>query len=218
MSEVGIIGQMYENRKSKKIGVLESRDEKFKTLLFRGDDGSSFNVNYSTFKSNWRKYDGDKLIQTSSQVEDAKEEEAAEAVEAEKIVKKAAVKKISEEDKAKAVHSMCSRIEKVSNGRFNVRTSTKGNVNLYAGRKKFAEVWLHLRDEAFEICIRPAFYEGAGLSFVGEVEYKENWIFKYLVKLINLEHLESTMEYLFNQAEQFYQKNDDSTTEATEEE
>ena len=29
----GIIGQMYEDRKSKKVGVLESRDEKFKTLM-----------------------------------------------------------------------------------------------------------------------------------------------------------------------------------------
>lgn len=52
---VGIIGQRYEDRKTGKCGVLESRDEKYKTLMFRGDDGSTFNISNSSFRSNWRK-------------------------------------------------------------------------------------------------------------------------------------------------------------------
>ena len=70
MSEqVGIIGQMYENRKTHANGVLESRDEKCRTLLFRDAEGKSFNITYSTFKSTWRKYVGEDEILTSSQKE-----------------------------------------------------------------------------------------------------------------------------------------------------
>lgn len=52
---VGIIGQKYEDRKTGKCGVLESRDDKYKTLLFRADDGSTFSISNSSFRSNWRK-------------------------------------------------------------------------------------------------------------------------------------------------------------------
>lgn len=52
---VGIIGQKYEDRKTGKCGVLESRDEKYKTLMFRGDDGLTFSISNSSFRSNWRK-------------------------------------------------------------------------------------------------------------------------------------------------------------------
>lgn len=53
--EIGTIGQRYENRKNKKTGILEERDEKHKQLIFKADDGSSFIVMYSTFRSDWRK-------------------------------------------------------------------------------------------------------------------------------------------------------------------
>lgn len=52
---VGIIGQKYEDRKTGKSGVLESRDDKYKTMMFRADDGTTFNVSNSSFRSNWRK-------------------------------------------------------------------------------------------------------------------------------------------------------------------
>lgn len=52
---LGVIGQKYEDRKTGKSGVLESRDEKYKTLMLRGDDGVSFSICNSTFRSNWRK-------------------------------------------------------------------------------------------------------------------------------------------------------------------
>ena len=54
MSEVGIIGQTYEDRRTKKQGKLLERDEKFKTLLMQSHDGKSFNISYGSFKSNWR--------------------------------------------------------------------------------------------------------------------------------------------------------------------
>lgn len=52
---VGVIGQKYEDRKTGKCGILESRDDKYKTLLFKADDGSTFSISNSSFRSNWRK-------------------------------------------------------------------------------------------------------------------------------------------------------------------
>ena len=52
---VGIIGQTYEDRKTGKRGVLESRDDKYKTLMFKAEDGSTFSITNSSFRSNWRK-------------------------------------------------------------------------------------------------------------------------------------------------------------------
>lgn len=75
---VGIIGQKYEDRKTGKCGILESRDDKYKTLLFRADDGSTFNISNSSFRSNWRKAkeEGDEsgVEQNNSVAEDVTEE------------------------------------------------------------------------------------------------------------------------------------------------
>jgi len=57
MSEIGIIGATYEDRRTKKKGKLVERDEKFKTLLMESSDGKSFNITFGGFKSNWRKID-----------------------------------------------------------------------------------------------------------------------------------------------------------------
>lgn len=83
-NQVGTVGMMYEDRKSGKLGVLESRNEKFKTLMFRDEEGKTFNIQYSTFRSNWRKYQGEKKIQTSTQVQataDRNEKKVAKAKE-----------------------------------------------------------------------------------------------------------------------------------------
>ena len=55
VKEVGIIGQKYEDRTTGKIGVLDSRDDKCKTLMMIGADGKAFSVSYSSFRSKWRK-------------------------------------------------------------------------------------------------------------------------------------------------------------------
>ena len=71
--EVGTIGQRYENRKNKKTGILEERDEKHKQLIFKADDGSSFIVMYSTFRSDWRKVkDGESEIKIEPKKSESK--------------------------------------------------------------------------------------------------------------------------------------------------
>ena len=55
---IGIIGQKYEDRKSKKTGVLLERDEANKKLTFIDDSvegAQPFQISYAAFKSNWRK-------------------------------------------------------------------------------------------------------------------------------------------------------------------
>lgn len=71
---VGIIGQKYEDRKTGKCGVLESRDDKYKTLMFRADDGSTFNISNSSFRSNWRKVKEDVEETTPIENESVEEE------------------------------------------------------------------------------------------------------------------------------------------------
>ena len=52
---IGIIGQKYEDRKSKKVGLLVKRDEENKKLGFLDENTEPFYVSYAAFKSNWRK-------------------------------------------------------------------------------------------------------------------------------------------------------------------
>ena len=52
---IGVIGQKYEDRKSKKVGYLLSRDESNKKLNFLDEKTEPFTVSYAAFKSNWRK-------------------------------------------------------------------------------------------------------------------------------------------------------------------
>lgn len=52
---IGVIGQKYEDRKSKKSGTLVLRDDATKKLSFLDENAEPFQVSYAAFKSNWRK-------------------------------------------------------------------------------------------------------------------------------------------------------------------
>lgn len=52
---IGVIGQKYEDRKSKKVGVLLDRDVENKKLSFLDENAEPFQVSFAAFKSNWRK-------------------------------------------------------------------------------------------------------------------------------------------------------------------
>lgn len=155
-NEVGIIGQMYENRVTKKIGVLEERNEKFKTLLMRDEEGGSFNVTFSTFKSSWRKYTGDKVIETSTQKEEAKVETKAKVEKAEKTAKAVSEKpKISREDKIKALHALRDIIE----GQFSeagidtpVKITYRGGINIKYNRHNVMEGYVRVAENKYTIC------------------------------------------------------------------
>lgn len=92
--EVGIIGQVYEDRRNGKSGRLVSRDTKYKTLAFEPVEGKPFlqaTCTYSTFRSNLRKVNTDGPVETKEEAYAEVEltEQELTADEAEKIEKKA---------------------------------------------------------------------------------------------------------------------------------
>lgn len=148
-NEVGIIGQMYEDRKTKKRGVLESRETKYKTLMLRDADGKSFNITYSTFKSNWRKYQGDEVIETSTQIEEKKvEQKKAETkakAETEKVIAEQSKEiKLTTEQKVKAIRAVDDAITAlVKKKGYDLKTTrnSKGGLIIRYKKKSLIEVW-----------------------------------------------------------------------------
>ncbi len=79
---IGVIGQKYEDRKSKKTGTLVDRDAENKKLGFIDENAEPFYVSFAAFKSNWRK------VIVAEPVNEATEEPEVEA-EPEKTLKPA---------------------------------------------------------------------------------------------------------------------------------
>lgn len=77
---VGIIGQKYEDRKTGRCGVLVDRDDKYKTLLFKSDEGLTFSISNSSFRSNWRKVKEAEVEETTPIETESVEEEVVESV------------------------------------------------------------------------------------------------------------------------------------------
>ena len=155
--EVGVIGQMYEERKSKRLGVLESREEKYKTLLMRDPEGKSFNITYSTFHSSWRKYQGEVVAQTSTQVEEERAEQKEKVEKAKSTLKKEDAKpKLSSEDKVKAVHAASEIVLSIMNKyglELNMVTSVRGAIQIKTGRRTLVEIWKKFTAGKYDICV-----------------------------------------------------------------
>jgi hypothetical protein len=155
--EVGVIGQMYEERKSKRLGVLESREEKYKTLLMRDPEGKSFNITYSTFHSSWRKYQGEVVAQTSTQVEEKRAEQKEKVEKAKSTLKKEDAKpKLSSEDKVKAVHAASEIVLSIMNKyglELNMVTSVRGAIQIKTGRRTLVEIWKKFTAGKYDICV-----------------------------------------------------------------
>lgn len=143
--EVGIIGQMYEDRKTGRVGVLEERNTKFKSLMFRDTEGATFNIVYSTFRSNWRKYQGDKVIKTSTQVEEEKVETKKKAESAEKVVKSETNEiKLSTEERVKRLRALSDLVSSAIIDRcleLKVDRSAKGALNIRYKKTSVIQIW-----------------------------------------------------------------------------
>lgn len=181
VNEVGIIGQMYEERKSKKVGVLESREPKFKTLMLRDNEGKSFNITYSTFRSNWRKYQGDEVIETSTQIEEKKEEAKVEAEKksqraksAKKVLSEASEKpKISVEEKREALKALHTIIEDAFKGVIpdvHVNTTSRYAVKVHYKNHLIMGAYMRLAENryTFDCCT-----EVAKQIDVGDIEVEK---------------------------------------------
>lgn len=230
-SEVGIIGQMYENRKTKKVGVLESREEKFKTLMMRDKDGKSFNVTYSTFRSEWRKYKGEVVVQTSSQIEETVEAEQKEVESTETAIKTKSEKiKFSSDDKVKAIRYLENFVTdriKASGANLTVMRNTRGGVIVHAKRLTTFEVWCKYGIDKYDI-----FFRGAIADTLDEAEFKaiadiptveftehEKWALRYKYRVDNTQ-LQTILDKLITICDTYVKNKEEKAkkNEKTEEE
>ena len=181
-NEVGIIGQMYENRKTKKVGVLESREVKYKTLMLRDTDGKTFNITFSTFKSDWRKYAGEQIAETSTQVEEKKAEQKEEVAKAKKEIKEKSEKvSISREDKVKAVHAVKQIISDAITSKIpemRVDTCAKGGIKLHFKHKLLMEVWVRFNENRYTFCVNDSISERISDNPELEVTKNDTWTLK----------------------------------------
>ena len=221
-NEVGIIGQMYEDRKTKKVGVLESRETKYKTLMMRDADGKSFNITYSTFKSNWRKYQGEEQIQTSTQIEEKKVEEEKKAQKAKAVVEKKEpdVAKISTEEKVKKVRALdeliCSKIEKAGYSLKTARTG-RGCVIVRHGKKSLFEIWIKFGYELFDMIALDDIVAQDREKFNKVIEqseytYKEKWHLKHLCR-VKQDDFDGAVDTLLEMANKFVAEKEKSKEE-----
>lgn len=186
-NEPGIIGQMYEDRKSHKIGVLESRNSKYKTLMMRAEDGSSFNITFATFRSNWRKYNGETVVQTSTQVEEqATEEKKREENDKQIVESKSENVKITTEQKVKIVRALSNLIsDRITNDKIKVFRTSKGAITVCYRRYKLFEVWVKFNTDMYDFVVRDDVFEFGKDKLVklaeqtkSETVYKEKWEMK----------------------------------------
>lgn len=233
VNEVGIIGQMYEDRKSKKVGVLESREPKYKTLMLRDNEGKSFNITYSTFRSNWRKYQGEEVIETSTQKEESRVEEQKEVKEVEKeIKKKSESPKFSTEAKVKAVRALEKFIEEhISTNGANlaiVRNSRGGVIVRNSAKKRMGtafEVWCKYGIDMYDIFFNYAIAETVdedefnSLATMPNVTYTEHetWKLRHGYRVPNTE-LGAFLDKLINMSKDYFTaKEEQNKAEETEE-
>ena len=94
---IGVIGQKYEDRKSKKSGTLLDRDAENKKLSFLGESGEPFQVSYAAFKSNWRKVIIEAPVEDVAETEEVEPESSYENVEVAEPDTKPEVKPLSSE-------------------------------------------------------------------------------------------------------------------------
>lgn len=183
--EIGTIGQMYEHRKTHQSGVLESRDEKFKTLMFRDKDGKSFTVTYSTFHSAWRKYAGEEPIQTSTQKEEEKSQKKEKADKAEKVIEETAKKpKLSQADKVKSVHALKDIIENAFAEKsvdIPLKITYSGGIKMRFNRHLIMEAWVRYAEEKYTFCTNEELAEKLKplMPEYVEVQYHEKFQMQY---------------------------------------
>lgn len=184
MSEVGIVGQIYEDRRTKKRGKLVERDEKYKTLLMESDDGKSFNITYGGFKSNWRKVDEE--IPT---VEEALQEvevpvEMADTISVEP--KKTKVKKTSNKKKnnnevnpkiADATKTLVEYVNSFSSPRLTLMPSLeKKTVAIKLDRGRIIEFIYSPQKDGFTVCSKEHFAKVSGkFQYVSNMKFHDKW-------------------------------------------
>lgn len=223
------IGQMYEERKSGRVGVIESVDEKFKTYMMRDKEGKSFNITFATLKSNWRKYQGEEVVQTSTQVEEQKAEEEKKVEQAEKVVKeRTSSVSLSTEEKVKAVRALETVIEehiKSNDSVLSVSRKSRGGVIVRYKKFSVFEVWVKYGLDKYDFFFRRdvastlTAKEFKSIAAETSAEYKEreDWPLGHIYRVSN-ENLGAMLDKLIEICDKFANEKEEANDKNEEEE
>lgn len=170
-----IIGQKYEDRTTGKIGTVESRDEKYKTLSMVAEDGSTFSITEASFRSKWRKCKGDDADATANTDAapesngDAEPKDQADADNCTPIDgeagKKAKAKKTKEKKEAKpkfdpsqVFGDTVTEVQTIVGGcpvALAITTDKAYGIHIKDATNKDAqfEVWVKTRNKEFDLCV-----------------------------------------------------------------
>lgn len=170
-----IIGQKYEDRTTGKIGTVESRGEKYKTLSMVAEDGSTFSITEASFRSKWRKYKGDDADATTNTDAtqesngDAEPKDQADADNCTPIDgeagKKAKAKKAKEKKEAKpkfdpsqVFGDTVTEVQTIVGGcpvALAITTDKAYGIHIKDATNKDAqfEVWVKTRNKEFDLCV-----------------------------------------------------------------
>jgi len=172
MSDIGIIGATYEDRRTKKKGKLIERDEKYKTLLMESSDGKSFNITFGSFKSNWRKVDEPEQTVEEAMTEEVPEEQikgtSEKAKSAEKPKKKTEKKQVEvnidpDDEKSTFLGEVLEKIMKFAEEFDDISVSpspVKFTVAAKMNRKKLFEVYAKHKVRRYNTIISSDIVEG----------------------------------------------------------
>ena len=179
MSEVGTIGQIYEDRRTKKRGKLLERDEKYKTLLMESDDGKSFNITYGGFKSNWRKIDEEvpTIEQAMEEVKIPEEVSDRISVEPKKKRKKYKKKPLPESGVCvgleNAVEMLAGYIDSFNSNKISINPAfSRDLIGMKIGFHKFIEIFHKPTTKHYTIACKEDVAKVADkLQYIDEVKY-----------------------------------------------
>ena len=209
MSEIGVIGQIYEDRRTKKQGKLVERDEKYKTLLLETSDGKSFNVSFGGFKSNWRSVDEhiETIEEAMEEVEipekpskkvkkQVKKEEPVEEAPVKKERKKQAERNISAGYEA-SVHKMMEYAKSFSNPTILIDVvPEKRKIILKAGSKKVFNLNYHTRTNNFKACVQEKHITLLkDEPYVQTIKYHETWVNTRYEFTLDVDKLDEFLEF-----------------------
>lgn len=193
MSEIGIIGQLYEDRRTKKQGKLLERDAKFKTLLMESSDGKSFNITYGGFKSNWRKVEEELPPEESFEEIPVVEQKVDEESEAPK-------KKQKERNVSKGLEDTTLRILDYAESFNDVNISSslnpkKRSVTLKAGKRRMFILTYQKRNNNFQVCTYEDLYlRVANRPYARCGQYNETWLSMKYSFLMDYDKLDEFLE------------------------
>ena len=188
-----IVGQQYENRKTHKMGVVERVEDKYKTILFRDSEGKSFNINFSTFKSSWRKYKGEEVVKTSSQVT-AEKAEQKKAVEAEKRAEKNPKKKADVAASKAYIAKIAKLVEPLITEPYKMITTSRGGIKIKLNRRIMFELWPHVSTESMSLLVSDKLWDAVNKYDNKEIDFNPEYTHHPTYKVPH--ELQITTEYL----------------------